>query len=319
MDLGLERMSERVKRLLGIAPPERRALILGCGPAGLFAAHAFKQEGWTVAILSKKRKSELFGAQYLHEPIPNLTPMVRGEKGAEALLVGHERRWIQYQLRGSGEDYARKVYPNGLPAGLETSPEVLPAEHWAYDLRSTYDEAWRRYSDLVVDFPGMNFEAVQHALWSDTQMVASTIPAPDLCATPGAHVFRSQDIWALGDAPERGQDLAAFRFGGGFWAAPDTVVCDASRDVGWYRLSNIFGYKTVEWPANRKPPIPGVAPVRKPLSTDCDCHYDNARLAGVRYARLGRYGRWEKGYLTHHAYADALILAQGGKLQGDPA
>jgi len=50
-----------------------RIAVLGCGPAGLMSAHAAMvatESEADLAIFSTKRKSPLYGAQYLHQPIP---------------------------------------------------------------------------------------------------------------------------------------------------------------------------------------------------------------------------------------------------------
>jgi len=51
----------------------KRIFILGCGPAGLFAAQAAAEMGCSAVIISKLRRSEMYGAQYLHSEIPGLT------------------------------------------------------------------------------------------------------------------------------------------------------------------------------------------------------------------------------------------------------
>ena len=53
--------------------------ILGCGPTGLVAAHACAMKHIPFVIFSKKRKSFLFGSQYLHEPIPGVIEEHEGE------------------------------------------------------------------------------------------------------------------------------------------------------------------------------------------------------------------------------------------------
>jgi hypothetical protein len=124
--------------------------------------------------------------------------------------------------------------------------------------------------------------------------VVSSIPAKAMCDDRLRHTFNSRQVWAAGDAPERGI-MAPIS------CAPNTVVCSGERDRGWYRISNVFGHTTAEWPIDRKPPIDTVSAVEKPISTTCNC-WDFAD-------RVGRYGAWRKGYLAHQAYEDAAKLA----------
>lgn len=269
----------------------RRAAILGCGPAGLFAAHALIGNGWEVTIFSKKRKSHMFGAQYLHSPIPGLTE----SDGVE----------VAYRLvGGTADEYRAKVYG---PNPVTTSVETLGKTHQAWDIREAYDNAWDRYSHLVRETnvtpewlgAGSGEEAGTFLAASYWDIVISSIPMPNLCYRKDDHQFHATSIWAIGDAPARGQ-YAPYR------APANTIECNASRDVGWYRASNVFGHVTVEWPGRSKPPLPAVAEVSKPISTDCICY--RGREMGFKFMPIGRYGQWSKGILSHHAYTQAVQL-----------
>lgn len=253
------------------------AAILGCGPSGLFAAHALVEKGWDVMIFSKKRRSEMFGAQYLHKPIPGLSD--------------GEPRTINYRLNGTAAEYREKVY--GRRSGITVSPEEYQGQHLAWDIRQAYYDAWSLYVDRIVHLEDITNEHVWSLAESkEFDRVISTIPAPNLCGDD-RHVFDSQTVWAVGDAPERGIFCPVP-------VAPFEVICDGTRDTGWYRAANVFGYKTAEWMGERKPPIEGVARIEKPISTDCNC------MPGV--LRLGRYGEWRKGVLAHDAYTKAVQL-----------
>lgn len=256
-----------------------RVAILGCGPSGLFAAHAVAQSGHTPVIFSKRRKSHMFGAQYLHSAIPGLTS-------------GEPRR-VVYRLQGTPEGYRTKIY--GEAPNVAVSPVTLPVEHPAWDIREAYDRAWEAYSGAIEP-------AVIDPEWLDAHIkraefpaTISTVPLPPLCVAD--HAFPSARIWALGDAPERGQSV-------GVACPEDTVICNGEKEPGWYRVSNIYGHKTVEWPERAKPPIPGVAEVRKPIRTNCDC------LAGSDVHPMGRYGSWTKGVLADDVYWDACELVE---------
>jgi hypothetical protein len=254
-----------------------KILILGAGPAGLMAAQAATELGCEILIAGVKRKSEMFGAQYLHQQIP----------GVPSGLP----RTIKYELRGTAQGYREKVY--GRDFRGRVSPEDLLGEHLGWDIRVTYGALWSTYGPLV---QGIYFQDSQHigtqieTLKPD--LTISSLPAPVLCRS-SEHGFQAQEVWSIGDAPERGV----------FCPVPvpeDTIICDGTPDVGWYRAARVFEYSTVEWP--KKPPIEDVARVVKPTTTNCDC------LPHV--VRVGRYGRWKKGVLSHEAYLDTKMVIE---------
>lgn len=246
--------------------------ILGCGPSGLLVAHAALMSGWDMRIYSKKRKSRLFGSQYLHEPIPGMT---------------HEPATIvQYVLEGTPEEYRHKVYGEAWDGTV--SPEDLTENHYAWDIRATYDRLYSAYEDDIVEHELRNQNT--YYTWG-ADLVISTVPRK-LWAQPG-DVFLSTTVWAIGDAPELGVETP-------FRPADNTVICDGTKDVGWYRASCVFGHCTIEWPENNRPPLDGIALVEKPLSHNSTAASD--------FIHLGRYGAWEKGVLTTDVFNQALKI-----------
>lgn len=273
-----------------------RAIVLGCGPAGLMATHALASNGHDVLVFSRKRKSEMYGAQYLHMPIPGMT-----EKPG---------RNIYYDLRGTVDEYREKVY--GPKSRVKVSPEDLSQDHVGWDIRSTYDNLWDTYSDYVQDYSILPGDIAGLKLRYQPDVIFSTIPAHLLCLTleneepvEGPHVsphtFAYEEVWAIGDAPERGVFCPVS-------VDPDHVVCNGESAPAWYRAANVFNRKTAEWPADKKPPIRDVSLIRKPLFKTCTCHPD--------VVRLGRFGKWQKGVLSHTAYTETLNIVQKAGVQG---
>lgn len=259
--------------------------ILGCGPAGLLAAHAAVLSGWDFRVYSRKQRSQLYGAQYLHQPIPNL------DCGTPAL--------VHYELRGTPEAYRRKVYGDSWDGTV--SPEDFMETHSAWDIRRAYRNLWELYHTEIEAFDFTNTPAWmlyedlagKQTFTSSHDIVISTVPRK-LWAEPG-DVFESQRIWALGDTEER-------RVNGN--RPPDfTVVCSADVLVPWYRVSNIYGYATMEWPYDYEawepePPSMGASIVEKPLRHNSTAASD--------FHHVGRYGKWEKGVLSSDAFYDAM-------------
>lgn len=267
-----------------------RVAVLGCGPAGLMAAHAAVLEGHEVDVISKRRKSEMFGAQYLHEQIPGI-PEVRSGI-------------VMYDLvGGTNEEYRAKVYGHEYAGPVST--EQFGQPHDAWDIRATYDALWMLHWERIK--PGIwdarNTHVFTEAIVTGYDMVINSMPRPVLCYDKTSHKFPAQKVWAVGDAPERGQFVP-------FRVEDMRAVCNASPDVGWYRASNIFGYGTVEWAREKRPPVTGVAEVLKPLANDCTCW--------PTIKHVGRYGTWQKGVLSHTAFSDTrlhLAQAQGVAIQ----
>ena len=238
-------------------------------------AHAAAMNGWNFRIYSKKRKSRLFGAQYLHEPIPGMTE-------EPAALV-------QYHLEGTPEEYRKKVYGDEWDGTV--SPEDVAESHYAWNIRETYDRMYSAYGkeiDSCYITPIATPIAIRQAGYD---LVISTVPRK-LWAEPGDH-FLSTNVWAIGDAPELGIQTP-------FRPANFTVICDGTDDVSWYRASNIFGYSTIEWPGHTRPPLDGVSLVEKPLA-------HNSKAASD-FIHLGRFGAWRKGVLTTDVFREALKI-----------
>lgn len=249
-----------------------KVAVLGCGPAGLIAAHAVRMAGHKLVIISRKRKSPLFGAQYLHAPVPGVTHQ-------------DDYREVRYQLNGTPEMYRRKVYGKSWDGTV--SPEDLLETHKAWDIRETYDRLWAMYADRILDAE-VEPAGVRSLVQSPSfDMVVNTIPLDQLCHQ--GHVFRSTEVVAAGDAPAYGIKVSDI-----YKCPEDTVRCNGQGHPSWYRMSNIFGHTTVEWPTDVEVPVPTASKVTKPTSHNCDCW--------PNILKVGRYGSWTKGVLSHEAY-----------------
>ena len=260
--------------------------ILGCGPAGLLVAHAANINGWDFRIYSRKQKSKLYGAQYLHNEIPKLD-------------CG-EPHTVNYTLVGSVEQYRVKVYGDDPFWDQKVSPEDLAETHDAWDIRKAYDKLWQFYhweicaAAITKDHIG---PAKMSSLLEHFDEVVSTIPRT--IWADEQDTYSVQAVWALGDTErQRVTDRPA----------PFTVVCNGADLPDWYRVSNIFGFCTKEWTIDKGtwsdagwiPPHPGASLVQKPLKC-------NIRAASDMH-HLGRYGAWRKGVLTSDAFYDAMKI-----------
>jgi hypothetical protein len=257
-----------------------KVVVLGCGPAGLMAAHAAAMAGCDIRIISKARKSHMRGAQYLHAPIP------------VASRAAPFR--ISYTLLGTPFQYRRKVYGDSWDGTV--SPEDLAEDHDAWDIREAYNWLWDTYGDYVQDFD-LSSEGLMRAMRSEqvktADFVISTVPATLLCRNN--HTFSYSEIWST-DNP-----IVAL--------ADDHVVCNGTGSAAWYRAARIQGWDTVEWSSSiSRPPVTPLWQVTKPLKTNCTCL--------PRIHRMGRYGKWEKGVLSHSAFYETAELITKARAQG---
>lgn len=266
----------------------KNVAIFGSGPSGLLAAHAAYLSGAMVTIFSKGAKSELHGCQYLHREIPELP-------------IGVPSREVEYRLQGTPQQYREKVY--GPQYDGPVSVDSLTGNHYAWDIRTTYDWLWHNYvyqpRGRCVHTPiwiKPGHVAKTEAILRGFDFVISTIPASALCNSLASHGFAGEQIWALGQVAW-GTDDGLFD---AVLIDDDKVICCGEESPSWYRASRVFGVSTVEWPGRRKPPIPGVVKVTKPLGTNCNCF--------PFIHRMGRYGAWDKTQLTHHVFEKTMEL-----------
>lgn len=260
----------------------KKVTVLGAGPSGLMAAHAAETAGYPVQILSQRKKSPIGGAQYVHTQIPDLTDK---EPDGE----------VTFEYRGSRAGYAHKVY---LDPQADVSWGSFAGKVLIWNMRKVYNELWDRFEQRV-EHRTLLAQDIIH-LQDPDALVISTVPRPVLCWKPAFHVFKSQQVW-IGYVQGPPQD--------------NTIIYNGLPEVPWYRHSNLFSWESTEYPAEymrqliaKEPVQHDLIPVQKPLKSNCDC------LPGI--AKMGRYGKWKKGVLTHHVYWDTVAMLarieQGG-------
>lgn len=254
--------------------------ILGCGPAGLVAAHAARRSGGEVTVFSMRRKSTLYGSQLLKQPIPG--------------VPGIPQEVVHYCLIGRLGQYLQKIY------GYQRSDEwtdVIDAYVPSWDIRATYNWLWDQWRAQIIDLAvgAHTLSMVRNGF----DIVISSIPGSWLCDQ--GHTFAASYIWAAGDAPDRGILIPdEMRVPSG------QIVRDGMPDDPWTRISNTYGHVTVEWPDGPRP-WPTAARVPKPLWTDCSCW--------PTVARVGRYGKWHKDGLVHDVYDEVRNIMLMGEVE----
>jgi hypothetical protein len=256
-----------------------KVCIIGCGPAGLAAAHAAAGLGADIKIIAPKIQTQQRGPVMLHRPIPGINTE-QPDGYVRQIVVG-----------GSILDYRLKLYGD---VNISISGDILdPGFHtWRLDL--AYDKMWLMYSGFIEDREVRPYEP--DGLCSSYDLVVNTAPASALCMYRGrGHDFKSVPI--------------ALYFVVSYMDQPDnTVIYNAYPDILWVRSSSIFGNKVTEY---KPEDLGGLKPdliIHKPLSTNCNCH--------PRVLRTGRFGKWHNETWIDHAYyetRDALVSMIHGK------
>jgi hypothetical protein len=256
----------------------KKVAILGCGPAGLLAAHAAHILRVDAKVFGIKQMSVIDGAQFLHEEIPHLdcgTP-----------------KPIKIIKFGTAEGYANKVYGDvGAPCSFDL---LQPGEVPAWPMQPTYQLLWDLYSELITNV--RLFPADIGVLVNEYDLVISTVPRQLLCKHRGVHEFDSQHVFFAHRAMYRSSEPAYVVYNGNDGEHED-----------WYRCSKIWGLESTEVSAARLSEADAFVRAYtkhgiKPLSTNCTCDPD--------VLRIGRFGKWQKGVLVHHAFQEALNALQ---------
>jgi hypothetical protein len=248
----------------------KRVVILGCGPAGLMAAYAAEAISFTdIHIFSRKEKSVIHGAQYLHKPIPGLSPRYAP---------------VEYRKHGSADGYAKKVY--GDPMHATSWSKFEPGVHDAWNMQDAYNELWAIFEDRIIDCDVTPL-VLRYFERSGIDLLISSIPAPVLCEK-NEHVFESAPMWVMADR-------------GGFADGMNIVCYNGDPAFPWYRSSCLWGHEFLEFGAEGKSGIPGemLRSGHKPVSHTCDCHPE--------WMRVGRFGKWQPGVLAHSAFQEVTI------------
>jgi len=251
----------------------RKALVLGCGPAGLLVTHALELHDVSVTIISKKDPSFISGAQYLHSAIPELTDI-------------EPPRQVTYAKVGNAEGYAAKIYGDALAPTSWGRYEEGP--HGAWPLEGTYHQLWNKYEDRIID--GEVLDTMLERALQEYDVVCSTIPLRVLF--PRAN-YSAQAVLIVQEAEDYSEDTL------------DYIVYNGVPEIPWYRTSRLWDHVSTEYPilGSRIPAKSGMRLVQKPLTNDVSNPYSNLFL-------MGRYGKWDKNQLTDDAFREAMEVGE---------
>jgi len=244
--------------------------ILGCGPAGLIAAHACDESDVTIAIFSIKEKSVLPGSMYLHEGIPGISKE-------------YPDNFVQYVRLGTAEGYAKKVYGD---AGRYTAWDQYLQAYPSWNVQRVYDELWLKYEGSVypTEFTGDLHNL--HLLVEEFDVVITTLPQPIICLHK--HDFRGVPYFIRTiEAPPLDREK-------------DLVIYNGYDHDPWYRWSILSGICSIEYstePDDFNPVDRSWKTGAKAVENNCGCW--------PRIHRLGRWAEWRHGVLLHDVYKGA--------------
>lgn len=251
-----------------------KVAVLGCGPAGLLAAHAVELNGHRPTIFSRKVKGIMPGAMYIHEAIPEIC-----SAEPDALIT--------YAKLGDAEGYAKKVYGDySHPTSWNKFSEgKLPA----WSMSAVYDTLWEHFEKDIVNWD-IDSPFLDRLYDGPFDWVVSTIPATALCY--GDCWFTSQRIFVYRDHRDSCEQLG-----------DPCVIYNGQPEQAWYRSSLIFGEGSTEYSEHCLGNLGSVGyRGTKPIDTNCRCR--------PYITRAGRFGKWHKGILVHDVFKEVLSAVQ---------
>jgi hypothetical protein len=248
----------------------KKAIILGCGPAAMLAANQLWRD-FNYAIEDIEfmslfvDPSPIGGAQYLHEP------MVQMGTPPDAT--------IEFIKVGNPEDYAEKVY--GSPH-VPTSWGEYGRRQVAWKLQTTYTDLFSKFRHMITGGWQATATSVQQLLEERLEpgvLFLSSVPADCLCKRPDLHNFPRAYITIRKEQPD-------------FLPMDNVVVYNGRPDDEWYRACKLFGQCWTEFGANEIVLREGKDEFitgQKPMGTSCDCYPE--------IHRIGRFGTWDRKVL----------------------
>lgn len=213
-------------------------IVVGCGPAGLAAAHAAYGLSANVKIIAPKEMTPQRGPLLMQRPIPGIN-------------TGHPDATIyQIVIGGSILDYRYKLYGD-INIGIN-GDQLRPFYH-AWNHRNTYEMLWGLYHHLIEDRALSKTEMM--GLPHQADLVISTANARAMCF--GDHNFTWKDVAVTPQCSFPNQ-------------RDNTLIFNAFPDQPWVRSSRVFGVPVTEWPLTHAPIA--ARTIHKPISTDCNCY-----------------------------------------------
>lgn len=243
-----------------------KVLVLGCGPAGLIAAHTAEMLGADVTIYSRKIPSPIYGAQWIQEPIPEVT--TKNPDGE-----------IQFVMLGTREGYAEKLYGDPMRDSGWTDHLAEPVKP-GWDIRAAYQWLYHRFEPFIIE-KELDAEEMRRIEWDSWDYIFNCVPLWNICENyREGHVFEKYKVLIQPSHPAE-QNI-------------NRIIYNGRKEDQWFRSSQVFGVDGgYEYPIDAN--VENATMVRKPLRTNCNCWMP-------RVIRIGRYGAWDMNGLVHDGF-----------------
>jgi hypothetical protein len=243
-----------------------KVIVVGCGPAGLAAAHAAVGQYCEVVVYAPKSKRDQIGPLLLQRPIPGIN-----QDHPDFTLR-------QIVIDGSILDYRYKLYGD---VNIGINGDILREHLPGWDHRKTYDKLWDMY-EHIIEHRWVTPDELSR-LHEQADLVVSTANAQSMCQV-SSHNFIAQPIIIARRAslPNQPDNLTVFNGGDRY---------------DWVRSAIIGGNASTEWPVTVGFK-PGSKLISKPIATDCTCF--------PHILRTGRYGAWKNETWVDTAYWDTF-------------
>jgi hypothetical protein len=256
-----------------------KVAVIGCGPAGLAAAHAAYGLDAEVTVISPGLKSPQRGPLILQRPIP-------------AITTDHPYGYIrQIVIGGSILDYRYKLYGD---INISIQGNILKKGYHGWNHIEAYDKLWRLYMGNEPDVPDENWNGRAtrinkfvtplelHDMRTQFDLIVNTAPLRNLCHN-GKHVFTFKAVEITDGYSYPNQP-------------PDTTIFNAGDKYPWVRSAWLFGNSCTEWLASTAPRDLEPFVIRKPINHTCNCY---PFVLGT-----GRFGAWRNETWVDTAYYD---------------
>jgi hypothetical protein len=254
-----------------------KVIVIGCGPAGLAAAHAAVGLGHEVVIYGPGVKSPQRGPLLIQRPIPGINTS-HPDGTIHQLVIGGSIMGYRYKLYGD--------------VNIGINGDILQPYYHAWHHQETYDKLWELYSGLIVHMDVSKL--AMRMIHQTADLVISTANARTMCACPGEHGFVSKTVAVAPYCSYPNQ--------------PDnTIIFNADPETPWVRSSLVFGIPVTEWQPDAAPS--GATFITKPINTSCSCY--------PHILRTGRFGAYKNETWVDTAYWDTYGALKSMERQGE--
>jgi hypothetical protein len=254
-------------------------IVVGCGPAGLAAAHAASGLGASIEIIAPKKMTPQEGPLLIQRPIPGIN-------------TDHPDGTIhQVVIGGSILDYRYKLYGD---INIGINGDQLKPHYHAWRHNETYQKLWDMYENAVLDYK-LTTREMRH-IHEQADLVVSTASSRSMCTLDHKFLYKEVVVTSDYSYPDQPDNTIIFN------ACTEDIFPDTypselyGRDARWVRSSRIFGVPVTEWPFCKEPADRPSRLIRKPIGTDCNCY--------PQILRTGRFGAWKNEVWCDTAYWD---------------